>query len=56
MRDPMKGGYAGRLLFADLTKGAIEAEALSEELARTFTGGYGLGARILCSMMKPRRV
>jgi len=49
----MKGGYAGKILFADLTKGTFEEKALSEELARNFIGGYGIGARILYNMMKP---
>lgn len=49
----MKGGYAGKLLFVDLTKGTLEEKALSEELAKNFIGGYGIGGRILYDMMKP---
>lgn len=49
----MKGGYVGKLLFADLTKGTLEEKALSEELAKDFIGGYGIGARLLYDMMKP---
>jgi aldehyde:ferredoxin oxidoreductase len=49
----MKGGYAGKLLFVDLTKGAIEERAVSEELAKAFVGGYGIGARLLYDMMRP---
>ena len=49
----MKGGYVGKLLFVDLTKGTLEEKALSEELARNFIGGYGIGARLLYDMMKP---
>src|SRR4030043_2182906 len=49
----MKGGYIGKLLFVDLTKGTLEEKTLSEELARNFIGGYGIGARILYNMMKP---
>ncbi len=49
----MKGGYAGKLLFVDLTKGTYEERALSEELAKDFIGGYGFGARILYDMMRP---
>ncbi len=49
----MTGGYVGKLLFADLTKGTLKEEALSEELARNFIGGYGIGARLLYKMMKP---
>jgi aldehyde:ferredoxin oxidoreductase len=46
-------GYAGKLLFVDLSKGTLRDEALTEEMARNFVGGYGLGARVLYSMMKP---
>jgi aldehyde:ferredoxin oxidoreductase len=49
----MKGGYVGKLLFVDLTKGTLETKALSEELARNFIGGYGIGARLLYDRMKP---
>jgi aldehyde:ferredoxin oxidoreductase len=47
----MAGGYVGKLLFVDLTEGEIREEALSEDLARKFIGGYGLGARILYDIM-----
>ena len=49
----MIGGYAGKLLFADLTTKTLEEKPLSEELARNFIGGYGIGARLLYDMMKP---
>jgi aldehyde:ferredoxin oxidoreductase len=48
----IKGGYAGKLLFVDLTDGAINEKPLSEEIAAQFVGGYGIGARILYEMMK----
>jgi aldehyde:ferredoxin oxidoreductase len=49
----MKGGYAGKVLFVDLTKGSFDARELSDELAKDFVGGYGIGARLLYDMMKP---
>ena len=49
----MKGGYAGKLLFVDLATGVTREEPLSDEMARSFIGGYGIGARVLYSMMKP---
>ena len=49
----MKGGYTGKLLFVDLTKGTLKEKPLSEDLARKFIGGYGIGARILYDMMRP---
>jgi aldehyde:ferredoxin oxidoreductase len=47
----MTGGYVGKLLFVDLTEGTTREEELSEDLARKFIGGYGLGVRILYDMM-----
>ena len=49
----MKRGYIGKILFADLTKGSLEERVLSDDLARHFIGGYGIGARVLYDMMKP---
>ncbi len=46
-------GYAGKLLFVDLSTGSIREEALKEEDARNFIGGYGLGAKVLFDMVKP---
>ena len=44
-------GYAGKLLFVDLTSGTIEEEPLPEELCRDFIGGTGLGVRVLYERM-----
>lgn len=44
-------GYAGKLLFVNLTTRVIEERDLSEEMARNFLGGYGIGAKILYDMM-----
>ncbi|MFH0915449.1 MAG: aldehyde ferredoxin oxidoreductase family protein [bacterium] len=49
----MPNGYAGRLLFVDLTSGTVEEEAPDEDLYRKFIGGTGLGARILFERMSP---
>ena len=46
-------GYAGKMLFADLTEGKLWEEELTEELAKNYIGGYGLGAKILFDRMKP---
>lgn len=40
-------GYAGRLLFVDLSDRSFRVEPLDERLARDFIGGRGLGARML---------
>lgn len=50
----MRGGYAGKILNIDLSKGRIDIEELSDKLCRDFIGGYGIGARILFSRQKPR--
>ncbi len=50
----MPGGYTGRILFVDLTTGAIKEESPSESVYRDFIGGGGLGVRILYERMKPK--
>jgi len=50
---PMLDGYAGKMLFVDLSKGEITEEILSEKMCREFIGGYGIGIRILYERMKP---
>jgi aldehyde:ferredoxin oxidoreductase len=45
-------GYMGKMLFVDLTNRKIREEDLSEQLARSFIGGYGVGARIIMERMK----
>ena len=49
----MLDGYAGKMLFVDLSKGEITEETLSEKMCREFIGGYGIGIRILYERMKP---
>lgn len=44
-------GYAGKMLFVDLTNNKIEEKELTQELAENFLGGYGIGAKILYDMM-----
>jgi aldehyde:ferredoxin oxidoreductase len=48
----MAGGYTGKILFVDLSKGQLKDEVLDEKLGRQFIGGYGIGARILFSRQK----
>lgn len=48
----MAGGYMGKVLFVDLSKGELKDEVLDEKLYRDFIGGYGIGARILFSRQK----
>ncbi len=44
-------GYIGKLLFVDLTTGAIEVRPLDEAIAKNFVGGPSLGAKILYDEM-----
>lgn len=43
----MLDGYAGTLLFVNLSDGTLEEKELTEEMARKFVGGYGIGAKVL---------
>ncbi|MBI4519167.1 MAG: aldehyde ferredoxin oxidoreductase family protein [Deltaproteobacteria bacterium] len=43
----MIGGWTGRILRVNLTRGTIKKEALREDWARDYVGGRGLGARYL---------
>jgi len=48
----MPKGYMGKVLFIDLTSGAIKEKSPSEDIYRDFIGGAGLGVRILYERMK----
>jgi aldehyde:ferredoxin oxidoreductase len=48
----MAAGYMGKILFVDLSTGAIKEEMLEDSLYRNYLGGYGLGVRILYSRQK----
>jgi aldehyde:ferredoxin oxidoreductase len=45
--------YAGKILRADLTTGKVSTEPLSEEMAKNYVGGIGLGIRLLMDNSKP---
>jgi len=49
----MAGGYMGKILNVDLANRKIVEEPLDEHLCLNFLGGYGIGARLLYSRMKP---
>ncbi len=46
-------GYAGTLLFVDLTTGAISEEAPDESFYRSCIGGTGMGAQVMMERTKP---
>ncbi|UCE95466.1 MAG: aldehyde ferredoxin oxidoreductase family protein [Candidatus Bathyarchaeota archaeon] len=45
--------YAGRILRVDLSSGKAETEPLTEEMAKKYIGGIGLGIRLLMDNSKP---
>ncbi|MGD8565142.1 MAG: aldehyde ferredoxin oxidoreductase family protein [Candidatus Bathyarchaeota archaeon] len=45
-------GYAGRILYVDLTTGKTKTEPLNEEYAKKYIGGIGLGIRLLLDNSK----
>ena len=49
----MLGGYMGKLLWVDLSKGTFKEEALDEQICRQYIGGYGLAARLIYDRQKP---
>ena len=40
------GGYAGRILYVNLTTAEVKKEALKEEDAERFLGGEGMNYRL----------
>lgn len=46
-------GYAGKILYVDLSKKKIWEEELTQEYADLYFGGYGIGAKVLFDHMKP---
>ncbi len=47
----MLHGYAGKMLFVDLSTGTFSDEPVTAEMAKTFIGGYGIGAKVLYDRM-----
>ena len=46
-------GYAGSILYVDLTSGQISKEALDPELARAFLGGHGINCKLAYDLIPP---
>jgi len=46
-------GYAGRILYIDLTTGKTRVEPLNEEYAKKYIGGIGLGMRLWLENASP---
>jgi len=45
--------YAGKILHVNLTTGETRTEPLSEQMAKSYIGGIGLGIRLLFDNSKP---
>lgn len=46
-------GYAGTILYVDLTSNEIRKEPLDLELARKFIGGFGINAKLAYDLIRP---
>ncbi|MCK4433618.1 MAG: hypothetical protein KAV48_06760, partial [Methanomicrobia archaeon] len=46
-------GYAGQILYVDLTKEKVVKKELEEDFARKYLGGNGFGAAIIYKELKP---
>jgi len=46
-------GYAGKILYIDLTTGQYRTEPLDMSMAKKFIGGCGIGERLLYDILKP---
>ena len=46
-------GFAGRILYVDLTTGSIRKEPLDLGLARKFLGGWGINHRLIYDLLVP---
>ncbi len=46
-------GYAGKILYVDLTTGEIRKEPLSAEAAKKFMGGWGINCMLAYDLIKP---
>jgi aldehyde:ferredoxin oxidoreductase len=47
-------GYAGKILYVNLTNREIRTEELNTELAENFLGGWGINYRLLYDNLKPQ--
>ncbi|MBN2187419.1 MAG: aldehyde ferredoxin oxidoreductase family protein [Dehalococcoidia bacterium] len=48
------GGYAGKILYVDLTRRTSETKPLSQDLMSNFIGGPGINAKLAYEVIKPK--
>lgn len=53
METGLPGGYMGKILRVDLTRGSVREESLERELAENYIGGTGFGAEYLWREVRP---
>lgn len=53
MNEVTKIGYAGKILFVDLSTKQITSENLELKTVKKWVGGVGLGTKYLCEQVKP---
>lgn len=49
----MRGGYTGRLMAVDLTRGKAGIEKYREDFAADYLGGFGVNNRLFCEYSSP---
>lgn len=49
----MLGGYAGKMLWVDLSSRRLATEPMDEQMCREYLGGYGIGMRLIYDRQKP---
>jgi len=49
----ISGGYAGKILYVDLTSGSTKAEPLDTDLLKEYLGGQGINIRLAYDLIKP---
>jgi aldehyde:ferredoxin oxidoreductase len=52
--EKIKGGYMGKILRVDLTRGSLKDESLDAEVMRKYVGGLGLAAKIMYDEVPPQ--
>ncbi|GAW91468.1 aldehyde ferredoxin oxidoreductase family protein [Calderihabitans maritimus] len=50
----MRGGYAGSIMYVDLTNRTVTRERLPEDYVHRFIGGAGINSRLLWDLVDPR--
>jgi len=52
-KKPIEKGFAGRVLYIDISKLTFKEEPVTKDMKKTFTGGRGFGLKMLWDTIKP---